>query len=149
MFDVKYLMSQAADGDETAEDLWKSYCGDKKIPINAEDKNKTQALALTAKPLASETELVKYATQNSFSLLPLAKVIGKLHGDKLQKVHQEFNSTKVQSTKYLLISQQFDELTSYKPCFDEHAAPELTENGESLLIQYIFRALFNFRERKS
>jgi len=106
VFDIKHLASQIKNGSSDSEPgaLWKSYCGDKDIPLKAEH-DVSQALAFSTIPLANRIDLVKQVSHNSFSLLPLAKIIGNsLSEDKLLKSHQEFNAKQVQGAKYILNS---------------------------------------------
>ena len=112
VFDIASTASQIKKGGEP-EALWKSYCGEKDIPLEAEQEA-SQALALGVVPLANENVLAKKASYSSFSLLPLAKVISDSLGEvELSKSHQEFNAKHVLGAKYTLNAEKFDENTSY------------------------------------
>ena len=64
-------------------------------------------------------------------------------------IHEEFNAKKVQLVKHRLRSQGFDQFTSYKSYFNKHVAPLIRKKEDQVLIQYVFRALFNYRELTS
>lgn len=158
MFDVQYYHSKIKIKSNLKEKesscslslLWELYCEDMKILFTIEDKKRLQKHDWSTRPLSLESEYVQYAAHDSFFLLSIAKRISnRLDEAQLAVIHKEFNARKVQLTKHRLRSQAFDQYTSYKSYFNKHVAPVIRKKEDQVLIQYVFRAIFNFRELKS